>query len=492
MVALFRSDPPAPCPAPFNAADYVLAAGRARPDHPALTCLGHGGDDLTHGALRARVIETAGALAQMTAPGDRIILRLGNRPFFPIAFLAAIWAGRVPVPVSAALTAVEVARQIKTVDPQLILADPDLPLPQTDVPCHDATQPLLGDPIPAVQADPNDLAYMVFTSGTGGQARSVMHAHRAIWARRMMWGAWYGLTAQDRVLHAGAFNWTYTLGTGLLDPWAIGATALIPGPGTGSGALLPLIEEAGATLFAAAPGVFRQALRGAGTGGPTLRHALSAGEAMPPALAQAWQARTGTQVYQALGMSECSTYISQVPGDPPQGAGRPQPGRTLAVLDADGTPVTWDSPGELAIDDQDQGLTLGYWPDPRPPGWFRTGDVVSMAEDGTVTYLGRTDDMLNAGGFRVSPLEVEGAFATHPDVTACAAVEFEVKPDARIIALAYTGPTALPIETLTAHGAQTLAMWKQPRHFVYLDHLPTTANGKLNRRALRQQLKETP
>jgi hypothetical protein len=91
--------------------------------------------------------------------------------------------------------------------------------------------------------DPDRLAYLVFTSGSSGEPKAVAHAHRAIWARRMMVQGWYGLTPEDRLLHAGAFNWTFTLGTGLLDPWAIGATALIPAPGVPIEAL-PLLMRA--------------------------------------------------------------------------------------------------------------------------------------------------------------------------------------------------------------------------------------------------------
>ena len=108
---------------------------------------------------------------------------------------------------------------------------------------------------------PDRPAYIIFTSGTSGTSRGVIHAHRAIWARRMMVDGWYGLNADDRVLHAGAFNWTYTLGTGLMDPWTIGATALIPSGGTTPAQLPALLRNHGATIFAAAPGVYRQLLK---------------------------------------------------------------------------------------------------------------------------------------------------------------------------------------------------------------------------------------
>ena len=102
--------------------------------------------------------------------------------------------------------------------------------------------------------DPDRPGYIIYTSGTSGQPRAVTHAHRAIWARRMMWEGWYGLTENDRLLHAGAFNWTYTLGTGLLDPWTRGATALIPGKGVTPDTLGLLMQQHDATIFAAAPG----------------------------------------------------------------------------------------------------------------------------------------------------------------------------------------------------------------------------------------------
>ena len=169
-------------------------------------------------------------------------------------------------------------------------------------------------PAPYHMGAPDRLAYIVYTSGTSGRPRAVMHAHRAIWARQMMHQGWYDISEDDRLMHAGAFNWTFTLGTGLLDPWSVGATALIPAQGVPPEALPLLLKRHDATIFAAAPGVYRKVL-GAGhpLPLPRLRHGLAAGEKLPETTRAAWQAATGTPVYEAYGMSEISTFISANP-----------------------------------------------------------------------------------------------------------------------------------------------------------------------------------
>lgn len=233
---------------------------------------------------------------------------------------------------------------------------------------------------------------------------------------------------------------------------------------------------------------------------PRLRHALAAGESLSPDLRSAWVAATGTDIHEALGMSEISTFISGSPARPapPGTTGYPQAGRRVAVLDHLGTPVARGEAGVLAIDRRDPGLFLGYLND--QPGtdaryageWFVTGDSVAMGDDGAITYLGRADDMLNAGGYRVSPLEVEGAAAGFAGLTDAGVVEHEPRPGVTIIALAYAADAPLDEGALAAHLAERLARYKQPRLFRHLPTLPRTANGKLNRRALRQILKETP
>jgi acyl-coenzyme A synthetase/AMP-(fatty) acid ligase len=220
---------------------------------------------------------------------------------------------------------------------------------------------------------------------------------------------------------------------------------------------------------------------------PRLRHGLSAGEALPEAMAEAWQAATGTQVHQALGLSECSTFISGSPQRPaPVGSvGFPQRGRRIAVLGQDGS-------GTLAVHCSDPGLMLGYYNLPEETAarfsgeWFLTGDQVGADAHGALRYLGRDDDMMNPGGYRVSPLEIEAILAAVSGVTDCAAVEVEIAPGNRIIACLYTSTEPLSTAALARHAARNLARYKQPRGYIRLDALPRSANNKLNRAALRK------
>ena len=497
LLSIFDQGAPRPCPAPFNFTAHVLGHAATLGDKIALSVLGRdGSDDWTYRALESAVRGTGtGLLRAGLAPGDIVLMRLGNSVEFPIAYLGAIAAGIVPVPTSSQLTSDEVARMIADLQPAAILRDPDVVSApgSREIGLDDLTAMRTLPPCDYAMGDPDRLAYVIYTSGTSGTPRAVAHAHRAIWARRMMTAGWYQMTEADRLLHAGAFNWTYTLGTGLMDPWANGATALIPRPGTDITALPDCLRASRATIFAAAPGVYRKILADhPQIDLPDLRHALSAGEKLSEPLRQAWAGASGTQVYESYGMSECSTFISSSPADPaPPGAlGTPQKGRRIAIIGPDG-PVPLGDPGTIAIHRDDPGLMLGYLNAPEDTAarfqgdWFLTGDQGAMDENGHISYLGRNDDMMNAGGYRVSPLEVEAALSHFPGLAHVAVTEVEVKADARIIVAFYTAPDQLDDAALKEFAAGHLARYKQPRAYVRLDALPTGANGKFLRRALK-------
>ncbi len=345
----------------------------------------------------------------------------------------------------------------------------------------------------------NDPAYMIYTSGTTSRPKGVLHAQRAAWGRKPMYEGWYGLSAADRMLHAGAFNWTYTLGVGLTDPWACGATAIVYTGDKKPEHWPRLIAHSTATIFAAVPTVYRQILKYAS---PTradlgqLRHGLIAGEPPPPGLFEDWHAATGIHLYEAFGMSEMSTYLSTSPTVPRKHGyiGRMQAGRAVAILPIDGGsgPLPAGEEGLIAVHRSDPGLMLGYWQRPEEDAevtrgdWFVGGDLGVMDADGYVAHRGRANDIMKALGYRVAPQEIEAVIAQIPGVAEVACAEVHVRSGVTVIGafVVAAAGVALTADTIVSHARTHLAAYKVPRQVVFLDALPRTQNGKLQRKAL--------
>ncbi|KRE39608.1 AMP-dependent synthetase [Janibacter sp. Soil728] len=451
----------------------------------------------------------AGLLGLGLHPGDRVLLRMGNRAEFPFVFFGAIAAGLVAVPTSSQLTPDEAARLLADSGARAVALDSDLDLvvPQ-GVPVVTADD-IAGWVAGGERAghdvgDPERPAFITYTSGTTGRPKGVVHAHRSAWGRRPMYRGWYGLGEGDVMLHAGALNWTYTLGVGLTDPWANAATAIVH-DGPRDGQVWPrIVHSHKATHFAAVPGVFRHLLR---HGDPStwelgsLRAALVAGEALPSPLWQEWTETTGVPLYESLGMSEISTFVSSGPDVPTRrgSPGRVQPGRRIAVLDPerldDPTPLPPNEVGRLAVHRSDPGLMLGYWQRPEEMAevmggeWFVTSDLAELDEDGYLTYHGRSDDVMNAMGYRVSPAEVEDALAGTHGVAEVAVTTLEVGDGVSVICawVVPTDATADPEvlgDKVIEHAAERLAPYKRPREVRLVNALPRTANGKVVRRDL--------
>jgi acyl-coenzyme A synthetase/AMP-(fatty) acid ligase len=448
----------------------------------------------------------AGLLAEGLRQGDRLLVRLPNNSDYALLFFGAVSAGLVPIPVSAQLTESEAAFLLADADAAAIAQTGSLAvsdarrsgrrvLDEMAIARLKQASPLADHADTAAEAP----AYMVYTSGTSSRPKGVIHAHRTVLGRAPMHRDWQMLGPDDVMLHAGAFNWSYTLGVGLLDPWSCGATAVLYNGPRNIEVWPKLIQAAGATLFAAVPSLYRQILKYCDLAPDdlaTLRHALAAGEALSPAILEQWRAATGKEIYEAFGMSECSTFISNHPGMAirPGSPGKPQRGRTIAVLPLDGLPEPLP-PGEvglLAIHRSDPGLMLGYWRrlDEEAAAyrseWFAGGDLAAFDEDGYVWHHGRADDIMNAGGFRVSPLEVEAVLADFPGIVEVAVAEHRVREDVSVIAayIVRRKGTTFDAEAVLTYGALRLAAYKRPKQVFFLDSLPRSANGKLLRRAL--------
>ena len=508
-LSVHAEGPADPCPARLNMASYTVAAPAAQwPQREALVVVDGDSPDAareiwTFAQADQAVRRAASALrAAGAGPGRRVLIRLGDGPEFPIAFFGAIAAGAVAMPLSSQLSAPELEAIARDAQPALALI-------AADAPAFDAAGAKRVDPAALGMAEPgeyadtaqDDPAFLVYTSGSTGRPKGVLHAQRSVWGRRAMRAGWQGFGPGDRVMHTGAFNWTYTLGVGLSDAWSAGATAIL---NTGSRApeVWPrLAARWQPTVFAAVPGVFRRILKYGDcldTSFASLRHALTAGEKLGTDVYRGWQEATGKPLLEALGMSEISTYVSSAPDRQagPDYAGWPQPGRRVAVLDESGAPLPHGREGLLAIDARDPGLMLGYWrgegaaPDlPLTGEWFISGDRATMEPDGRIAYRGRDDDLINAQGYRVAPEEVEAVLALHPDVAEVGVAAYTPKAGVTLIGAWIVPAGAIDAARLSAHlsthCAAHLAAYKTPHAFFPVDTLPRSPNGKLRRRALR-------
>jgi len=347
------------------------------------------------------------------------------------------------------------------------------------------------------QTKPEDPAYLVYTSGTTGYPKGVLHAHRSMIGREPASKYWFDFSPTgDRIMHSGKFNWTYVLGTGLMDPLYQGKTVIVHEGKNDANTWPRLIQKHQATIFIGVPTIYRQILQKTEfvqKDLPSLRYCMSAGEHLSDEVLTQWNERFGIDIYEAVGMSEFSYYLCETKSRPirPGSAGFPQPGHEIALLDPETlTPVAQGEEGVICVPDNDPGLFLHYWNQPeetakhKHDGWFVTGDFARMDEDGYIWFLGRKDDIIKSFGFRVSPYEVERVLKSHPEVADCASVAETIEKD-KVLVVAYIIPqpgSQITADDLYAYGKKHLAAYKAPKVVYITDQFPRTKNGKILRR----------
>jgi len=464
--------------------------------------------------------------------GDRVLIRLPNSLDYPIAFLGAMKMGAIAVPTSTLLTAEEVAYLAKDSGARVLVTDaaawksmqstiidnqddtPNLAtvlLSQTEtVPDIETLNVLslansmadMTDCVVGYQTLAEDPAYLVYTSGTTGYPKGVLHAHRAMLGRQPAAQYWfnYGKTP-DRIMHSGKFNWTYVLGSGLMDPLYLGQTVIVHEGKNDAQTWLDLIQKHQATIFIGVPTIYRQILQkttATKADISSLRHYMSAGEHLSDEVLTQWHARFGLDIYEAVGMSEFSYYLSQSQYRPirPGSAGFPQPGHDIKLLNPETLEeVTLGEEGMISVPLNDPGLFLSYWNMPdetikyKHNGYFFTGDYAKYDEDGYIWFLGRKDDIIKSFGYRVSPYEIERVYKGHPEVADCAAIGEEIEKDKVLVALYVILKPDRQINPndLIAFGKQHLAAYKAPKTVYIAEDFPRTKNGKI----LRNQIKPT-
>jgi acetyl-CoA synthetase len=483
-----------------------------------------GTSEITFAGLSNRTSQFAQLLRNIGInAGDRVLIRLPNSLDYPTAFLGAMKRGAISVPTSTLLTADEVVYLAKDSGARVLVTDKAAwkTLREGLNGVAGLTHVLLsgeGECLPADglkvldlassleaiaswdaphQTKSDDPAYLVYTSGTTGYPKGVLHAHRSMIGRQPASKYWFDFSPNgDRIMHSGKFNWTYVLGTGLMDPLYQGKTVIVHEGKNDANTWPRLIQKHQATIFIGVPTIYRQILQKTEfvqKDLPSLRYCMSAGEHLSDEVLAQWHERFGIDIYEAVGMSEFSYYLCETKSRPirPGSAGFAQPGHDIALLDPETLqPVAQGEEGVISVPDNDPGLFINYWNQPeetakhKHDGWFITGDFARMDADGYIWFLGRKDDIIKSFGFRVSPYEVERVLKSHPEVADCASVAETIEKD-KVLVVAYIilqpGSKATA-DDLYAFGKKHLAAYKAPKVVYITDQFPRTKNGKILRR----------
>lgn len=469
----------------------------------------------TYGELRERVDRVARVLTEElgVVPGNRVLLRGPTTPWLAACWLAVMKAGAVAVTVLAQQRPRELAVMcemaavrhalcdIRSVDDLVKAEVPGLRITTFG---GDAPDDLLRraercgrEPYEAVATAADDVALIAFTSGTTGRPKGCMHFHRDVLAVADTFAAQV-LEPRPDDLYAGSppLGFTFGLGGLVIFPLRAGASALLLEQ-AGPRQLLPAIAEHRVSVLFTAPTAYRVMLDELAsnpydTG--SLRLCVSAGENLPEATWHAWRERTGLRLVNGIGATELLHIFVSAAGDAirPGTTGVPVPGWHARVVDASGRPVPDGQEGLLAVRGPVGCRYLGgerqgeYVRD----GWNLTGDTYVREPDGYLRYVARADDMIISAGYNIAGPQVEDALLAHPDVLEAAVVG---RPDERrgqvVVAYAVLRD-GRPRDETTAEELRSfvrdrLVPYKCPREVVFLDALPRTATGKLQRFRLR-------
>lgn len=348
----------------------------------------------------------------------------------------------------------------------------------------------------------DDFAILNYSSGTTGQPKGILHSHKDPLLAAELWGVnVLGIESTDRTLSVARLFFTFGLGGNLIFPWYVGAqTVLFPENPREAKTVLGMIDRLRPTILYGAPTGYAAALAVEGLTTnydlSTLRVCVSAGEALPAALWHRWQGTVGVEIIDGIGSTEnFHIFLSNRPGRiRPGSSGRKMEGYELAILDESGDPVEQGQVGNLLV--KGETAALSYLHDSAKSRetfqgeWLSTGDKYYMDDNGYYWHAGRSDDMLKVGGIWVSPVEVESTLIAHDAVLECAVVGVGdraalIKPKAYVVLNPGYDASDEMAEELTQHCVSAMEAYKRPRWIEFLQELPKTATGKIQRFKLR-------
>ncbi len=479
-------------------------------------------EDLAQRVNRAANVLTSLGIGMET----RVMLCLFDSIDFPAAFLGAIKAGVVPIAANTLLTTDDYRFMLEDSRARALIVSAGLlpkfepilaglpflehvivsghdPLPETSAPGRSHWQSLIADA--AAEFDPapttcDDVCFWLYSSGSTGKPKGTVHLHSSLIQTAELYAKpVLGICRDDVVFSAAKLFFAYGLGNALTFPLSVGATTVLMAERPTPEAVFRILRKHRPTIFYGVPTLIGAMLASPGLLSREqagLRVSVSAGEALPAELGRRWREHFGSDILDGIGSTEMlHIFMSNRPGAVRYGTtGKPVPGYEVRLVDEDGNAVAPGELGELQI----KGPTSAthYWNQRARSQatfvgeWTRAGDKYSVDADGYFIYGGRSDDMLKVSGMYVSPFEVEAALMTHADVLEAAVVgDFDagnlVKPRAFVVTKPGVTASEQLADALKLHVKDQLAPFKYPRWVEFVETLPKTATGKIQRFKLR-------
>jgi len=522
--------PPILLPDEFNAASYFIDrhCREGRAEKIAIEC---GDIRVSYGRLFESVNRLGNALKSLGVRiEERVLLLLLDTPEFAASFFGAIKIGAVPVPVNTLLKPSDYKYLLNNSRARVaIVSDSLLPLVQSisrnELRYLETIVFVGGDPPAGTlsfddlmrcnssQLEPaptskDDAAFWLYSSGSTGSPKACVHLqHDMVVSTERYAKAILNISESDRFFSVAKLFFAYGLGNGLYFSLAVGATSiLLPGPPRPQ-SVFEVIEKHRPTLFFSVPSNYVKLLaHPAGARDfdlSSLRHAISAGEALPATVFHRFKQRFGVEILDAIGSTEAlHMMISNVPGAArPGSSGKIIPGFEARILDDNNRPVAQGEIGNLLV--KADSTCASYWnqhektKDTIEGHWIRTGDKYYQDEDGYFWYAGRSDDMLKVSGVWVSPIEIEHVLEEHPAVQEVAVVFREdtdelPKPVACVVLRDGAAETPGLAHDLQEFVLGRLPVFKRPHRVEFLSELPKTATGKVQRFKLRARPADGP
>jgi benzoate-CoA ligase len=515
----------APPPETFNFAQHLLRLNAGRAAKPAFI------DDqgtLSYGQLEDRVRRLAAGLRGLGIKREeRVLLLMQDGNDWPVSFLAAMYAGIVPVAVNTLLTADDYAYMLEHSRAQAVLVSGAL-LPALTAALiksdHEVTKVIVSRPVaplhpaevefeaflaaqsPAAKpaaTSPDDPGFWLYSSGSTGRPKGTVHSHgNPYWTAELYGKGVLALREDDVCFSAAKLFFAYGLGNALSFPLSVGATVILMGERPTPDATFKRwtggIGNIKPTVFYGAPTGFAGMLANPALPAReqvALRLVSSAGEALPAELGERFKKHFGVDIVDGIGSTEMlHIFISNRPDKVRYGTtGWPVPGYKIELRGDDGGPVPDGEPGDLYI--HGPSAAMMYWGnrqktrDTFQGGWTKSGDKYIRNADGSYTYGGRSDDMLKVSGIYVSPFEVEATLVQHAAVLEAAVIgvpDAEGLTKTKAFVVLKSGASASEDE-LKAFVKERLAPYKYPRQIEFVTDLPKTATGKIQRFKLRER-----